>query len=315
MQNTDPFDQSESANQKYVSPPGMMEILIVIFLVIILGVAGSQVAGLIAQKSGMGLEALLNGLSENNTLENRNLVRYANLVVHFMSFTIPCIILALIMRRKKWHEYLSLNLSPGMKTAMMACLIVMVSMPFTNLVYWLNMQLPLPEWAKTLEEGATEMINALLTMDTPFEFLINLVIIALVPALGEELLFRGVFQKVLSNILKKAHLAIWITAFLFSTMHMQFEGFIPRFLLGGLLGYLFFWSKNLWVPIIAHFFFNGIQVAAKYFFGDLIEGLDEGTVVNPGWLAGIISLGLTIALALYLKRSLLEQNSEEENMV
>ncbi len=309
MEELEPIDHEEiNADRSRVGElPGLLEILMVIFLVLILGWGGSHVAQLIAKSGGYGLEELINSLADNNTLKNRNLVRFANLAVHLMSFTLPCLLLAFFMRRSKWHEYLSLDKVINSKTILLSVLLILVAMPFTSLTYWINMQIPLPEWAQTIEEDATAMINALLTMDSPMELILNLMIIALVPAIGEELLFRGIFQKVLSSTLRNEHVAIWVTAFLFSMMHMQFEGFIPRFLLGAILGYLFSWSRSLWLPIIAHFFFNGIQVLLKYLAGDLLDNFDAGEAGNPGWLIGIVSLGLTIMLALHIKRTLTEE--------
>lgn len=311
MEDTDPTEEMEPVDHRpdFGQLPGLVEILFVIFLVIILGWGGSQIAQMIARSSGQDLDTLLKTLGENNILDNRNLVRLANLVVHFMSFTLPCLLLAIFIRRNKWYEYLSLNVRPETRILALASVLIFVAMPFTSLIYWINMQIPLPEWATSLEQGAEEMINALLTMESPAELLFNLLIIALVPAIGEELLFRGVFQKVLTKSLKNEHTAIWITAFLFSMMHMQFEGFFPRFLLGAILGYLFSWSKNLWVPITAHLVFNGIQVILKYFAGGLMENMEAGSVDQPPWFLGIISLVFTIALAVHLKRALKKEET------
>lgn len=287
--------------------PAMAEILFIIFLVLILGWGGSYIAQMIAQSGGYELEDLLKNLADNNTLHNRNLVRFANMAVHLMSFTVPCLLLAYFIRRGKWYEYLSLEKIPSGRIIMLSALLILVAMPFTSLTYWINMQVPLPEWAVSLEDDATEMINALLTMDGPVELLLNLLIIALIPAIGEELLFRGVFQKVLTKTLRNDDVAIWVTAFLFSMMHMQFEGFIPRFLLGAILGYLFSWSRNLWVPIAAHFFFNGIQVVVKYLAGDLLDNYEAGTSGDPGWLLGLASLVLTLGLAMHIKRTMAKE--------
>ena len=286
----------------------IMEILIVIALVIILGMAGSLIAKTLAESNGSNLSNLLSSLHENNSFHQRNMVRYVNLIVHLMSFTIPCLLLAFYMRKKAWAQYLSLNSPPKSTIVFLSFWLILLSLPFINTIYWVNMQIPLPEWANTMEVNANEMINALLTMEGPSELLLNLVIIALVPALGEELLFRGVFQQTLYKIFRSKYTAIWVTAFLFSAMHLQFEGFIPRFLLGALLGYLFLWTKNLWIPIIAHFFFNGVQVAAKYFASDLIESTGAGEVADPNIGFGLLSLVLTIVLAKYIRQKAYESS-------
>jgi len=101
-------------------------------------------------------------------------------------------------------------------------------------------------------------------MDSFGSFLLNMLMVAVIPAVGEELLFRGVIQKLLQKLVNNAHLAIIITAILFSAMHFQFYGFLPRWIMGIILGYLFYWSGNIWYPIIAHFLNNGFQVLMVY---------------------------------------------------
>ena len=117
-----------------------------------------------------------------------------------------------------------------------------------------------------MEEQAIKVTQAFLEMETLSDLIFNLFLIALLPAIGEEMLFRGVIQQRLKNIIGSPHISILITSFLFSLIHMQFFGFIPRFLLGALLGYLFYYSRNLWMPVIAHFMNNAIYVFLMYPF-------------------------------------------------
>ena len=125
-------------------------------------------------------------------------------------------------------------------------------------------------------------------------------LIALIPAIGEELLFRGVLQQLFTKWTGEAHLAIFISAFLFSAIHLQFFGFLPRFVLGLVLGYMFYWSKNLWLPILAHFTNNAFAIIFNYHFvADKIQidFLNEETSVNIS--AALISL-LAVALLMFL---------------
>jgi len=115
-----------------------------------------------------------------------------------------------------------------------------------------------------MEESAKDITTAFLEMDHLTDLIFNLFLIALIPAIGEELLFRGVIQKKLQSIMSNPHIAIMITAFVFSAIHMQFFGFFPRFLLGILLGYLFYFSKNLWMSVLAHFINNALAVLLMY---------------------------------------------------
>ncbi len=118
-------------------------------------------------------------------------------------------------------------------------------------------------WARQQEDAASAATAALTNITSPGYLLVSFLIIAIIPAIGEELLFRGILQNKLweaSNI----HLAIWITGIFFGVIHLQFYGVVPRIILGVLFGYLYYWSATLWVPIIAHFVNNVITLLLLY---------------------------------------------------
>jgi len=130
-----------------------------------------------------------------------------------------------------------------------------------------NSQLHLPgfmarleEWMVSAEEQASRLTKLLLSGNSPTDLFWNMLVIAVIPAIGEELLFRGIIQRQFAELAGNKHFGIVLTAFLFSALHMQFFGFFPRFVLGLVLGYLFQWSGNLWMPILAHFFNNALTV-------------------------------------------------------
>ena len=109
-------------------------------------------------------------------------------------------------------------------------------------------------------------------MNSVSDLLINLVIIGLIAAIAEEIFFRGILQQIFKEWSKSIHSSVLITAFLFSAIHMQFSGFLPRFILGILLGYMYYWTKTIWIPIIIHFINNGIIVILSYKpIGDIIS--------------------------------------------
>jgi hypothetical protein len=110
-----------------------------------------------------------------------------------------------------------------------------------------------------------EFLKTMLTMDTMYALVLNFIMIAIIPPLMEELLFRGTMQPLIQKGLGP-HMAIILTGAFFSFVHMDFYGFFPRMLLGIMFGYLFYWSGSLWVPIFAHFLHNGLQVVALYLF-------------------------------------------------
>jgi membrane protease YdiL (CAAX protease family) len=156
-------------------------------------------------------------------------------------------------------------------STVLVLIILILSAPILQwLIQW-NAQIKLPEVMKGIEGTLKKMENErdaiaeyLLSGTGLLMFLINILIIAILPALGEEFIFRGVFQRLLINWLKNEHIGILITALFFSVFHLQFYGLIPRLLLGVFLGYLYLWSGTIWLPVIAHFFNNTIAIVVAY---------------------------------------------------
>jgi len=189
---------------------------------------------------------------------------------------------------------------------LLAVAFIMLSLPFINGIAVWNEGLHLPSflfpiesWMRQSEAEAMRMTEAFLIMDTPLDLLINLIIIAIIPAIGEELLFRGLIQKLFLKWNGKLHLSVWLTAFVFSAVHIQFLGFFPRLLLGAVLGYMLVWSGSLWLPIIAHFTNNAFAVLLTYFIRmDKINpsmeniGTEGGSIVLISGLGGLLFLYL-----------------------
>ncbi len=188
---------------------------------------------------------------------------------------------------------------PDIGILILAVLSMLVVIPTINFIGNLNNQVVFPESLRLVEEffrmyeetlaGLTEQ---LLTSGDVFSGLaLNLLVMAIVPALGEELLFRGVIQNSIAKNLNSKIWAVWITAFLFSAIHFQFYGFIPRLLLGAYFGYLLIWSRSIWVPIAAHFAHNAIIVLFYFFLKEKEFPIDLETVGmagSPLWLIGSV---------------------------
>lgn len=121
------------------------------------------------------------------------------------------------------------------------------------------------EWARMNENHRAELTAFMTTFSSTSELILGLVVIAVIPAFGEELVFRGLFQNELRQLTGNAHVSIWLAALLFSIFHIQFYGFVPRLLLGGLFGYLYLWSGSLAVAMLAHFVNNAFAVLSLYF--------------------------------------------------
>ncbi|OEK03222.1 hypothetical protein BFP97_17580 [Roseivirga sp. 4D4] len=143
------------------------------------------------------------------------------------------------------------------------------------------------EWARNLEEQLAETTEKFTTFNNFTQFLFGFLVIAILPGIGEELLFRGVLQNSLHKLTKNAHVAIWVSAFIFGAIHLQFYGLVPRMLLGAVFGYLYVWSGNIWYPIISHIANNGIAVIMTYAMSDV--NLDETEAVPVAYqIIGVV---------------------------
>ena len=150
------------------------------------------------------------------------------------------------------------------QNSLLVIAIMMLITPFVGILLEWNMMIPLPDWLKKFDVNSEAIVIAFLQMDTVWDLFYTILVIAIVPAIGEELLFRGYLQQKFGNWLRNPHIAILTTALLFSAIHFHFQGMIPRFILGVLLGYLFYWSNSLWLPILAHFVNNAQAVILSF---------------------------------------------------
>ena len=248
---------------------------------------------------------MLSGLDFSDP-DSMNLLKYFQVFQSIGLFIVPPLIVAWF-----FHEsisvYLSLSRKPMLPAIILVVLLIFIINPFINFTGAINAEMHFPEWMsgverwmRNAEDTAEKLTKAFLKVDTIGGLLLNLFMIAVLPALGEELLFRGVIQKLFSQITRNLHWGIWISAALFSALHMQFYGFIPRLLLGGMFGYLLVWSSSLWLPIIAHFINNAAAVILLYMIdkGQIDPRIEEfGT---GEWYVALFSLimGLLILAAI-----------------
>jgi membrane protease YdiL (CAAX protease family) len=181
----------------------------------------------------------------------------------------------------------------------------------------INLKLSLPqafsgieEWMRRAEEGAELVTKMFLGVSTWQALLFNIFMIAIIPAIGEEFIFRGILLKLLRQWFGSVHAAVWLSAFLFSAMHMQFFGFLPRLFLGLVLGYMFVWSGNIWVPVFAHFFNNAAAVIIYFLhYNERINIEIEKFGTGPDmFLYGGASVLLVIVLFTFFR------NYEKERM-
>ena len=179
----------------------------------------------------------------------------------------------------KWLTFLSADKRPNYVLANTVLVMSIVILPVVALLEQWNMAIHLPnwlsgveQWMKQMEESADSISETLFGNLTYGTLCVNIIVMAALPAICEEFLFRGTLQNLLERKSGKPHLAIWITAFIFSAIHLQFYGFIPRMLLGAYLGYLLYWSRSLWLPVLAHFLHNALSILVSFTF--LRRGID-----------------------------------------
>ena len=167
------------------------------------------------------------------------------------------------------------------------------------------------EWARQYEDTLARATEFLTTFDSTGQFILGLVVIAILPAIGEEIVFRGILQRKLAAAGINAHVAIWIAAILFSAIHFQFFGFVPRMLLGALFGYLYYWSGDIRIPIIAHFINNGFLITAVYMNQMGVTEYDLEGGEAPSLVAAIIFTIITAILLMLLYRHFKSQRLYE----
>ncbi len=248
-------------------------------------------------------------LFKGNTADINSL-KWGQMLQSVAMFVLPPFVVAYL-----WSENQLISQNHRLKLKWLDLVSVVVFMiliiPAINLLGDLNHHLQLPKalsgfenWMKASEVQATQFTEKLLNVKDIKGLIFNVFLIAIIPAFGEELFFRGTLQAILKDW-KGVKLAIWLSAIIFSAIHLQFYGFVPRMLLGAFFGYLLFWSGNIWLPIAAHFINNVLAVLFYYFKfnGYQLPDIDTIGTGNTLWL-GIASGTLAVLAIFFLKKKL-----------
>lgn len=236
-------------------------------------------------------------------------------VQDLLAFIVPAIVAMAIFYRRPFHA-MGLDRAPGWLSLVVIILFYIVSLPAMNWLVSFNEAMSLPSWMGGLEswmreaeDAAAEATQRILDINSAGMLAASVFVVGFMAGLSEEMLFRGAMLRTMQDSRLGTHAVVWIVAILFSAFHMQFYGFIPRMVLGLWLGYLFVWTRNLWVPIIAHTLNNSTVVVFSYLTN---KGLvPEGFADNIGipaegalpWLA-IVSFIASIIIAAWAYRSL-----------
>ena len=241
--------------------------------------------------------------------DNANLSRMIQFITTFFFMALPAIIFARIVNRKPF-SYIGFNSAISGKQVFILIGIVLIGLILSAALSELNAMIPLSKSLaqnfKALEDEYNKEVFAIANMKTVQDYIISLIIIALLPAMFEEMLFRGCLQPVMINITKNAFAGILITGILFSALHVSFYGFLPRLALGLILGYIFYFSKNLWLSVIFHFFNNAIGITQMYALSK--KGLLTPNAMSDDTLP--LYYGLIAAVALYFAFKFFKKESE-----
>ncbi len=258
----------------------------------------------LAAAEGLDFNAVIKSLSENSPIGTRNFMRAVMLINHLFSFIIPSLLTGWIVYKNNIFGYFKLTKAPNIRIVILGFVFLVVSIPLVQYAYQVNKMLPLPEWMLDMESSTGNILEAIISKENFYEVIINVFLIAVIPGIGEELMFRGLIQQQFGRLLQNEHLTVWLSAAFFSAIHMQFQGFLARLILGALLGYLLIWSRNLWVPMIVHFLNNGLQVIMIYVMNikpSEMDKIEQGEKIH--WTMGVASLMLVLIVGKYISEN------------
>jgi len=280
----------------HLSPPAK---LIFVFLIVIVCFFIISMAGILLAIPLFNVN-LLKDFSVYSDYQNPasvSVLKYLQIIQSVSLFILPALLAGFLFGGNS-SKYLGImNLSKG-KIYIATILIMFFSLPMISWITSVNEMMKLPEflwriedWMKETEDQAAKLTESFLNVDSSGGLIINLIMIAIIPAIGEELFFRGLLQRLIAEWFKNAHIAIFLASFLFAAIHLQFYGFLPRMILGVLFGYLFYWTGSIWIPIFAHLLNNGSAVIISYLVnrGQVSSGYEDfGATENVFLITGSI---------------------------
>jgi len=249
---------------------------------------------------------------------NPLVIKYMIIAQDLSFFIFPAMIILVRFNPGYDSNIFSLNkLEPGQ--LLLVIMLVFLAFPVTAMAGRINETLNLPDWLSGLEnwirvkeDNAGDILSTLLKTHSFAVMCFNIFLIAVLPAVSEELIFRGVFQQIFVNLFRRGGAAVWVTAFIFSAIHLQFYGFLPRFLLGLIFGYLFLWSGNLWLPVLAHFVNNAVPAISSYTGRLDLLNVASGKISISNILIALICSVVILVVMNQLRLNLRNRNNEHD---
>lgn len=224
-----------------------------------------------------------------------------------LAFIIPAMAAMAVFYRRPFHA-MCLDRAPSLTSILVVVAFFVISLPAMNWLVHANEAMSLPswmsgieQWMRITEDAAAEATEHILDNHSVIDLIACVFVVGFMAGLGEEMLFRGAMLRTMQDSRLGTHAVVWIVAIIFSAIHMQFYGFIPRVVLGLWLGYLLVWTRSLWVPIIAHTLNNSTVVVFSYLankgivpegYGDSLGLPADGSLPWLAMLSLVASLGL-----------------------
>ncbi|MBR7175845.1 MAG: CPBP family intramembrane metalloprotease [Bacteroidales bacterium] len=228
-------------------------------------------------------------------------LRFMQITSQIFTFVLPPMLYAMLVKEEPMTAL-------GLKKVTYHWFVIGIAMmyailPLNNIFAEWNAGLKLPEsmsgieeMMRSMQESATELTEKMLNVNNIGGLIINIIMIAGLAALGEELLFRSIIQTSLIKVCRNAHIGIFLASAIFSFIHFEFYGFIPRLVLGLLMGYMFYYSRSIWVPMTMHFVNNGTAVVLYYLNNIGLTNVDVETFGETKLLPLLISIAIMVAL-------------------
>lgn len=242
------------------------------------------------------------------------MLRIGIVVQDLLMLIVPAAVVAM-MSSNNAGEMLCLRQRPRFYPIFLTLLLMVVSASAMQWVVNLNESISFPQaWhgfeqtLRNMENAAGDSVKFILGPHTPMNLVVSILIVGILAGFSEELFFRGTLQRLFARTRLGHHGAIWITAMIFSAVHFQFFGFLPRMLLGAMFGYLLLWSGSIWLPMIGHAFNNTLYVVLIY-----VNGRGELADSHVTWGAVACSAVLSAICILSLKEMGVLKNQKSEN--
>lgn len=269
------------------------------------------IASLIPLIGKMDLQSLTGGDAEKKmgnllTTANASTLRWMQFISTLFLFFLPSVIYAWVCHQKPF-KHLGFNRQLNIQQILVVLVIMLAALPVVSTLQELTEMLPWSKAAllkfKLAEEAYNKQVAVIARMDNFGDYIISVIVIAFLPAVFEEALFRGGIQNLLSRWFKKPIVAIIVTAAVFSAIHLSYLGFLSRFALGFILGWIYYRTGNIWLNIIGHFFNNAVAVTVLYYTSKPGEKIDPSKIEDHFPIViGLACLGVLYGLFMLFEK-------------